>query len=115
MKRLQPDARPAANLETAFGTTVSLLNTNRLEQGITLSNITSGSGLNSSGATSLDAVAQRVPGTPVRTMRLNVRGTYRDHARLLAYFDALRANGVAVVFLKVEKNNFEAGLRVFGS
>lgn len=112
---MRPDTIPVQSLETVFGKAIRMLNANRLESEVSVSNVLAGSGGRTSGAVELDRLASQVPGTSIKTLRINVRGTYRNHSKFLDYLEALRHEGMAIVHLKVDGSNFELGLRVYGT
>ncbi len=66
-------------------------------------------------AVAVSKLAQTVKNTPVKTLRVDVRGTYGDYEGLLSYLQEIRRSvPVAVVALDVRANQFEVSLRVYG-
>lgn len=60
-------------------------------------------------------LAQTLKNTPVKSLRVDVRGTYSDYEGLLAYLQEIRRGvAVAVVAMDVRANQFEVSLRVYG-
>ncbi|MNR71660.1 hypothetical protein D3C71_22910 [compost metagenome] len=86
----------------------------RLRYGITVSTATPTAVSTGSSAAALDSLSQDVPGTSVKSVRLNVRGSYSDYQGLLGYLNKLQESPVSIVHLKVENQNFELGLRAYG-
>jgi len=65
-------------------------------------------------APNLLADAEVLPGTAVKSARLTYRGTYQSYEGLLNWIRALRANGSAIVALKVKGLEYEVAVRLYG-
>lgn len=65
--------------------------------------------------TPVNELAEDVPGSSVKTVKMNMVGNYTSYAGLVAYFEQLQASGpIALTRLKVSERSFEASIRVFG-
>jgi hypothetical protein len=87
----------------------------RLNSGISVSSVLTSKNVSASEAASFDKIADSLDGTPLKSARLNVRGTYQTYDGLMGYVAKMRELPVAVVFMKVEGNQFELGLRAYGT
>jgi hypothetical protein len=86
----------------------------RLESRITVSAVNPGTNIATNGASPISALANRLESSDVQSARVNVRGTYEDYEGLLSYIEKVRKQSVAVVYLKIEGQQFELGLRAYG-
>lgn len=86
----------------------------RLENGITVSAVNPGTNVATTGASPVSALAKKMESSDVQSARVNVRGTYDNYEGLLTYIEQVRKQSVAVVYLKIEGQQFELGLRAYG-
>jgi len=65
---------------------------------------------------SLASYVERLPDIPaLARVSLRLRGTYRDYARLRSFFAALSSWPVVLRSLRVERNELELGIDVYGT
>ena len=111
---LKPDAQTLP-LQQAVSVVVLDVFNQRVPNGVTVSSATPGR-LSISGAVAgLDSLAENVPKSSVRSVRVNIKGTYTTYQGFLEYVKALQAHQVSIVSLKVLDQGFELGVRVFGT
>ncbi len=67
------------------------------------------------GMSQLSSLAEDVPGSTLKSVKVNITGTYQTYPGLLAYLKGLQKQPVAIVHLKVQEQSFEAAIRVYGS
>jgi hypothetical protein len=112
---LKPDAQHVVLDKALSEVMLDVLN-NRVQYGVTVSYTTPAKlGGSGSAMSKLDALAEDVPGTNVRSVRVNVSGTYETYQGLLGYLASLQGLPVAVVRLRVQEQAFEVALRVYGN
>lgn len=105
---------PALKLDTSVtGLLVAVMH-ERLENGITVASVLPSKSVQASESASLEKFADTLDGTELKSARFNVRGNYASYEGLLSYVAKLRELPVAVVYMKVEANTFELGLRAYG-
>lgn len=102
-------------MERTFSDNLLFLMKGQLAYGVSLSSVVANKQTGQANVTDAAALAEPVPNTPLRSIRLNVRGTYESYSGLLNYLAALRQRPVAIVHLKVEDKNFEMGVRIYGT
>ena len=86
----------------------------RLENGITVSAVNPAVNVATTGSSPVSALAKKLESSDVQSARVNVRGTYDNYEGLLTYIEQVRKQSVAVVYLKIEGQQFELGLRAYG-
>lgn len=112
---LTPSAASSPPVETNLADTIVVLMKNRVEHGVSLSSVTSHKVLR--GGTSVQPAANyvdKVPETSLKSIRINVKGTYEDYALLNRYLQVIRQRPLSIVFMKISGREFELGLRVYG-
>lgn len=65
--------------------------------------------------TDLATLSEKVPGTALDSLKVNIIGTYTTYEGLLAYVKQLQEGQVALTRLKVADRAFELSLRVYGT
>lgn len=63
----------------------------------------------------LATLSEKVPGTSLDSLKVNVIGTYTTYEGLLAYVKQLQEGQVALTHLKVADRAFELSLRIYGT
>jgi hypothetical protein len=112
---LTQDATPVP-LNTALSNAILSVMDNRIRYGIYVGNIAPHkSGAGNAGMADFSQLSEKVPGSSVQSVRMNIRGTYRSLAGLTGYLAELRKQPAAIVYLKVNGDAFDLGLRVYGS
>lgn len=113
-ENLQPDEKNIVLNEALADAVLSVMR-NRLQYNITVGSITPHKNTGNSAVAPLEKLAEQVPGTKLKSIRFNLRGTYKDYTGLVGYLAELRKQPVAINYLKVEGENFELGIRVYGN
>lgn len=112
--KLSPDQQNVA-LNEAFSELLIAVMQNRVENGIRVASVVPHKNPGNSGIAETSKLKELVPNTSVGSIRINVRGSYDNYDGLTNYVTSLRKLPVSVVYLKVEEQNFELGLRVYGN
>lgn len=112
--RLLTQTSEPATLDTVMAGLLVDISRMRLENGITVSAVNPGVNIATTGASPVGALAKKLEASDVQSARVNVRGTYDSYEGLLTYVEQVRKHSVAVVFLKIEGQTFELGLRAYG-
>lgn len=107
-----PSEAPA--LDTVMSALLVNIMRLRLENGIIVSAVNPAVNVATTGSSPVSALAQKMESSAVQSARVNVRGTYDNYEGLLAYIEQVRKQSVAVVYLKIEGQQFELGLRAYG-
>ena len=110
---LQPDEVHVA-LEQALSEVMLTVFNERVLHGVSVSLVSPSRLTAGSGMARLDTLAERVPGTNVRSVRVNLTGTYATYQGLLSYMQEMENLPVAIVRLKIQDQSFEMSLRVYG-
>lgn len=63
---------------------------------------------------SVQALAEQVPGSSLKSVALKMSGTYKSYPEFLEYLKLLALKPVAISRLKLQEQNFEVTLRAFG-
>lgn len=71
--------------------------------------------LGSTTVTKIADLADDVPSSSLKAVRINLTGTYDSYAGLTAYLEELGAHPAALVRVRVQDRGFEASFRVYGS
>lgn len=111
---LKQDAQHVV-LDKALSEVMLAVLNNRVKYGVTVSYTTPAKLSGGTAMSKLDALSEDVPGTNVRSVRINVSGTYETYQGLLGYLASLKDLPVAVVRLRVQEQAFEVALRVYGN
>lgn len=111
---LKKDKTPVL-LEQAVPQTMLQVYNRQVAHGVTISYVTPAKATGRGTVAKLELLADTVPGTTVKSVKVNVTGTYQTYQGLLDYLESLRELPVAVVRLKVQDHNFEVSLRIFGN
>lgn len=102
------------SLQTRMSNLVLDIYNNRIANGVTVSTATP-SKLGAAGmVSSVDSLAEVVPGTNVQSIRINVKGSYLNYQGLLNYVASFQRHPVSIVHLKVEGDTFHLGVRLYG-
>jgi len=101
-------------IEKTVSQVVLTLYNNRTKYGVNLANVvpersTSGDMMG------IDELSEEVPGMSIRTVKVNLSGTYDYYTGLVDYLKSLQSMPVAITRLKVQDNTFEASIRIFGT
>lgn len=103
-------------LSTALSDALLSVMDNRVRYGIYVGNIAPHkSAAGNASVAEFSQLSENVPGSSVPSVRMNIRGTYRGFEGLTGYLAELRKQPAAIVYLKVDGNAFELGLRVYGN
>jgi len=110
---LKPDDK-VLNLSEAVSAVMLEVFNRRVEHGVS---IASAAPAKMGGGTmnQLSTLADDVPNSALKAVKVNITGTYDTYPGLVAYLTALQQLPVSVVRLKVQEQSFEASLRVYGS
>lgn len=110
---LKADEAPQVLDQTTGQTLLAIYNL-RMPHSVTVNQLTPGK-LGASVDTPVNDLAEDVPGSLLKTVKVNMTGSYTNYHGLLNYFNELQAQGpVALTRLKVQDNTFEASVRVYG-
>lgn len=88
------------NMRTAHGVNVNQLSPGKLGASVD---------------TPVTELAEDVPGSSLKSVKVNLTGTYTSYFGLLNYIKALQTGPVALTRLKVQDNSFEMSVRVYGT
>ncbi|MCC5609587.1 hypothetical protein LC612_23125 [Nostoc sp. CHAB 5834] len=111
---LEPDAESPVLLEDSLSSAMLALFNNRVLYGVTVASAAperSGAG----GMSKMSAIADDVPGSSLKSVKVKVSGSYQSYPDLLEYLKELQKLPVAVVHVKVTAQNFDISIRVFGT
>lgn len=109
---LTPDTGPQALDSVTSHALLSIYNL-RTAHGVTISQLTPGK-LGASIDTPVNELAEDVPGTSLKSVKVNLSGSYSSYFGLLNYMQAMQTGTVALTRLKVADTTFEASFRVYG-
>ena len=101
-------------IDDAFSKTLIGLRRDAGDYGVSISAIAPHKKIGSSGLSSLQAMTEQVPSTSVKSVRINIRGSYTDYEGFMHYLTALKRYPVAIVFLKITGKSYELGIRIYG-
>jgi hypothetical protein len=110
---LTPDARAFPLNKTVSEVILHLMN-NRVPHGVQISTAAPAKLASSGSFSRLDNLSEPIKGTTVKSVRINLSGTYSTYQGLLRYLDTLSEFPVAIVRLKVQEQSFELAVRVYG-
>lgn len=111
---LRQDTSKQLLQETTAKALVAVYNL-RSSTGVNVNQLTPGK-LGAGMDTPVNELAEDVPGSNVKTVKVNMVGAYTSYAGLVSYFEQLQSSGpVALTRLKVSERSFEASIRVFGT
>lgn len=111
---LAPDGIPVV-LNDQFSDLLIRIMNKRVEHGVTIATVIPHKNQGISAVTDTSKIKEQVPGTSVSSIRLNIKGAYSTYEGLGNYIKDLRTMPVSIVHLKVQGNNFELGVRVYGN
>lgn len=86
---------------------------NRVEHGIVIA-IAAPAKVAGGGMSKMSSLAEDVPGSSLKSVKVNLSGTYQTYPGLMSYLAELQKNPLAVVHLKVHEQTFEASVRIYG-
>lgn len=94
-------------------TTLAVMNL-RVIHGVTINYMRPGKLGSGGGEQSLDQMSDPVPNSDLRSIRINLSGTYITYDSFRDYLKEIEKLPVSVVSLNVTGSNFELGLRIYG-
>lgn len=100
-----PEAVPPALLDSVAGFSTKARHT-AITHGLTLATV--------SGGQDILEMADKLPGTALRSARLVYRGSYVSHDALYGWIEGLRQEGAAIVAVRVTGKEFEVAVRLYG-
>jgi hypothetical protein len=112
---LAASAGAPPTIEQSLADTLVVVLKERLESGILISSVTPQTTSPGNDAVLISSLSEKVGTSDIKSARVNVRGVYTTYEGLQAYIRTIQKLPVAVVFLKVEAQNFELGLRAYGT
>lgn len=113
-QKLSPDAE-RVEFEKSLADVILAVMKGRIEHSLTIS-VLAVEKKGSSSTALMSELAQAVPGTSVKTARINIRGGYSSYEGLKTFVDTITQQyPVAVVGLKVDNRVYELALRVYGN
>jgi hypothetical protein len=115
MSKILPGHESVDPLNKTVETTVNALQQAKLAARVTIASIGATSTFNQGAGATKSMTPVSVGGTKLQSVTLTVRGTYADYEGLVSYLQAIRAMPVAMTRLKVDGNNVEFALMIFGS
>lgn len=59
--------------------------------------------------------SEKLGGANLNALRLLIKGTYKEYEGLTQFIEAVRDMPVTITHVKVERNSFELGLRIYGT
>jgi hypothetical protein len=110
---LTPDVAPQPLDRVTSQALLSLYNL-RTAHGVTLNQLTPGK-LGASIDTPVSELAEDVPGSTLKSVKVNLTGSYTSYFGLLNYLQAMQEGTVALTRLKVVDSTFEESLRIYGT
>ncbi len=113
--RLLTQKSEPKTLESALTNMLVILMRERNEDGISLATVLPAQTGPGNATLPMSALAEPVGVSNLKSARINVRGGYQSYDGLKEYLHALRTLPIALVYLKVEGNTFEMGLRAYGT
>ncbi len=109
---LQPDAK-VLSLDSALAAVMLEAFNRRVEHGVSVASANPAK-VGGGSMNQLSTLAEDVPNSSLKSVKVNLTGTYETYPGLMAYLTDLQKLPVAVVRLKVQEQSFEASLRVYG-
>lgn len=100
-----PEAEPPALLESVASFSTNARHT-AITHGLTLATV--------SGGQDILEMADRLPGTALRSVRLSYRGSYVSYDALQAWIMGLRRQNAAIVAVRVSGKEFDVAVRLYG-
>lgn len=110
---LTPDAVQLP-LDKAVSKTLLDIYNLRVATGISISQVAPGRP-GTAAVTDLGNLSEKVPGTSVDSVKVNITGVYTTYEGLLAYVKGLQDGPVALTRLKVSDKSFDLSIRVYGT
>lgn len=112
-EELVPDIHEHRLDEVLAAVMVSAQNA-RVEKGISLASVTPDRAAGGSQMADIGQMAEVVPGSALKTVKVNMTGTYQTYKEFLEYLVDLKRHPLSIVRLKVEENSFELSIRIYG-
>lgn len=109
---LKPDDQ-VLNLGSAVSAVMLEVFNRRVQHGVSIASAAPAK-MGGGSMNQLDSLAEDVPNSALKGVKVNLTGTYETYPGLVAYLTALQKLPVSVVRLKVQEQSFEASLRVYG-
>lgn len=110
---LVPEAE-TVKLEQAFSAVLLDVYNLRARYGVQIATATPAK-LGTGNMTVLTELIDDVPDSSLKSVRINLTGTYETYPGLMDYLKALSEHPTALVRLKVQERGFEASVRVYGT
>lgn len=110
---LKQDVSPQP-LEQVTGQALLNVYNLRTAHGINVNQVSPGK-LGASVDTPVTELAEDVPGSSLKSVKVNLTGTYTSYFGLLNYIKDLQTGPVALTRMKVQDNSFELSVRVYGT
>lgn len=101
-------------LDKTVSEVILTLFNNRTEHGVNVANLVPERSTTGD-MVGIDELSEEVPGMSIRTVKVNITGTYDYYTGLVDYLGKLQKLPVAITRLKVQDNTFEASIRIFGT
>lgn len=112
-ERLQPDAKTLPLDQAVSATLLDVFNL-RVANGISVTSIGPGKSGGGFDSRQINSLSDDVPGSSLKSVKVNVAGTYKSYPGLMQYLKTLQQGQVAVTRLMVQEQAFELSLRVYG-
>lgn len=101
-------------MDAAFSNFMLQLMNSRVRFGIELGQVTP-SKPGTAERTPIGELADDVPGTSVKALKVELQGTYADYERFVQFLDYVRQVGmVSIIHLRVKDNAYALSVRVYG-
>lgn len=113
-EELTPDEREVLLQPNFTELTLAIMNL-RTVHGIEIGAIAPGKLSMNSSEHSLETLSETVPGSQVRSIKLNINGRYITYQSFREYLAELEKFPVAIVSLNMREDTFELGIRVYGN
>jgi hypothetical protein len=62
----------------------------------------------------LTTLAEEVPGTSLKSIKVNIAGSYKNYNGFVNYLEALQQGQVALTNLKIQDESFDISFRIYG-
>ena len=112
---LTSEESKAEPLDKALPAATLWLTNSQVEYAITVVQANPAKTVGAGGVSPINDLAEVVPGTSLKSARINVKGTYQNYDGFVTFLRELTAvNPASIVFLKVQNNAFEVGIRIYG-
>lgn len=113
VSKLVPDQTQMSLTDALTSSLLTLMN-NRTRYSVIVGNVAPHKSTGMTGAVDIDTLAEGVPGATLKSIRIDVRGTYANYLDFKDYLAELRKLPLSIAYLKLDRNTFEMGFRVYG-